>query len=295
MKKAFIILISIMLLFTGCSPVAKTDNKDKLSIVTTIFPLYDFARAVGGDQVNIKLLVDPGTEVHSFDPAPSDVAAIYDADIFFYIGGESDTWVDSILSDVNVNAISLIGFVEPLMEDEHEEEDEHIWTSPQNAVILLRKICDSIIEADNDNKSYYKNNCDAYANSITKADGEIRQVSDGARNKFILCADRFPFKYLTEYYGIQYEAAFGGCAISTDISIKTMNRLIETIKNKNIGTVYCTEMSNRNIANALRAEMGVNVIELHSAHNVTKADFENGVTYVDIMYRNKEALGGGMS
>ncbi len=295
MKRALVIFVVFVLLLTGCAPTVKKEDNGRLKIVTTIFPIYDFVRAVSGDLVDIKLLVDPGTEVHSFDPTPSDVAAIYNADLFFYIGGESDTWVESVLADTSVNKVRLIECVSPLTEDGHEEIDEHIWTSPENAILILEKIKDSIVLADGDNAEIYKNNFISYSQRIKEADNKLRKIVNESSNKFILFADRFPFKYFTDYYGIGYEAAFGGCAISTDISIKTMNRLIKVIEDKNISTVFCVEMSNRNIANALSSEMGVEVVELHSAHNVSKGDFENGITYADIMERNIKSLERGIN
>lgn len=295
MKRALIVIVVLVLLLTGCAPAAKNNNDGRLNIVTTIFPIYDFVRAVAGDTANIKLLVDPGTEVHSFDPTPSDVSAIYEADLFLYIGGESDTWVESILTDVSVKSVKLIDSVTPLTEDGHHETDEHIWTSPKNAVIMTEKICNELVEIDRENEGIYKSNCDSYTAKIRASDNELRETIDNSNNSFLLFADRFPFKYFTTYYNLDYEAAFGGCAISTDISIKTMNRLIETIKDKNINSVFCVELSNRNIADALSKEIGVNVIELHSAHNVTKADFESGITYIDIMERNKTSLERGLN
>lgn len=291
--KRVIVCVLCLLLLCGCTGKKSQNSNGKPTVVTTIFPLYDFARAVGGDCVNVKMLIKPGSEVHEYDPLPSDMAAIYDSDLFLYIGGESDSWVDSLLSDVNKNSMSFIG----LANDEHTHEhhghnhlDEHIWTSPKIAVLMVNEICDGLIGIDKKNTDIYVKNRDEYIKKINSASNEISNVIKVADNPFLLVADRFPFEYFAEEYGLDYKAAFGGCAVSTDISLKTMTELTETIESKNIKAVFCTELSNRNIADALNEQLGVKIIELHSAHNVTLDDFKNGITYADILYRNANAL-----
>lgn len=304
MKKVFIYFICLVLLLCGCDSNRKTETK-KINVVTTVFPIYDFVRAVGADAVDITLLIKPGSEVHSYDPTPSDIAAVYESDIFIYIGGESESWVNKILADVNVNPLALINCVDTLEEGEHDEEhhhnrshhhsaDEHIWTSPENAAIMTEKITEALISADGENTEFYEKNKNIYLKKIHLADEKIRQAVEQSEDKFILVADRFPFAYFADYYGISYEAAFGGCSASTDISLKTMSKLVKTVKAQNCKAAFYVEMSNKSIANALREETGIELIELHSAHNVTLEDFENGITYADIMLKNAQALERGM-
>lgn len=299
--KRIIICLLCMILLCGCAGVADTSDTEKLTVVTTIFPLYDFARAIGGENIEVKMLIRPGSEVHSYDPLPSDMRAVYDSDLFLYIGGESDTWVDTLLDDGDINSLVLIDTVEQNHHEHNHHEhghghaDEHIWTAPENAVLMIEKICEGIIKIDSKNAGVYRENRDAYIKEIEKASEQMSETVSKYEKPFIVVADRFPFAYLAEQYGIEYEAAFDGCAVSTDISLKTMSRLTETIKAKNIKAVFCTELSSRNIANALHEESGVEVIELHSAHNVTLEDFENGVTYADILYRNISAIERGLA
>lgn len=300
--KRLIICILCLTLLCGCSGTKPelTQNCEKITVVTTVFPLYDFARAIGGDLINLKMLIRPGTEVHSFEPLPSDMAAVYDSDLFLYIGGESDTWVDTLLDDSDIKSLALIDCVSLVCEAEHEHKhnhpdghthtDEHIWTSPKTAVSMLLNICQIISEVDPENAHTYTQNCNLYIDKINAASDNIESVVKSREEPFILVADRFPFEYFAEQYSIEYEAAFGGCAASTDISIKTMARLSDTIENKNIKSVFCTELSNQNIAKALKELYNVEIIELHSAHNVTLDDFSSGITYVDILYRNAKAL-----
>lgn len=295
MKKIFICLLCVVML-CGCCKISPQNHNEKLTIVTTIFPLYDFARQICGDKAEIKMLIKPGSEVHSYDPLPSDMASIYNSDLFLYIGGESDNWVENLLDDNDVNALALIDCIGHNAQHHHghDHADEHIWTSPENAVLMIEKIYEDIIKVDDKNEDYYKKNCDEYIKKINTASQKIESTVSEYKNPFILVADRFPFVYLTKHYGIDYEAAFDGCAVSTDISMKTMSRLTKTIKSNGVKTVFVTELSNQNIANALKEELGVEIVELHSAHNVSRDDFNGGISYVDIMYRNGKALERGL-
>ncbi len=295
--KRIIICFSCVILLCGCVYNTPNAHSKKTTVVTTIFPLYDFARAIGGDKIEIKMLIKPGSEVHSYDPLPSDMSEIYGSDLFLYIGGESDKWVDKLLGGTDINALSLINEVScgHTHSHGHNHADEHIWTSPQNAVSMLEKICESLSEIDTENSNVYRKNCDEYVEQINAADKQIFDIVSKCKNPFIVVADRYPFEYLTEHYGIDYEAAFDGCAVSTDISLKTMSQLTETIEERNIKTVFVTELSNQNIAKALNKQLGVEIVELHSAHNVSADDFSSGVTYVDIMYQNAKALERGIT
>ncbi len=267
---------------------------DKISVVTTIYPLYDFARAVGGDRVDIKMLIDPASEVHSFDPSPSDIAAIYDCDLFVYIGGESEAWVDRVLADVNVNPLKMMNEVTLVAEDTEHGFDEHIWTSPENAVTMVNALCDALCDVSAADADTFKDNCKKYTDGIRAVQSDIRAAVAQSEDKFILVADRFPFKYFTEEFGIEYKAAFGGCATSSDISLKVMGELTKTVREKGVKAAFYTEMSNRIVADALAEETGIELYELHSAHNVTADDFAAGVTYIDIMKRNLDSLWKGM-
>ncbi len=287
MKRLFPVLICLLLL-CGCAAPAKTD--EKVRVVTTIFPLYDFARAVGGENIELTLLVDPGTEIHSYDPAPRDMAAVCDADLFLYIGGESDTWVDALLSENDVRALKLIDTVLTLNEDGEDETDEHIWTSLCNAQLMVGAIAERLAETDPAKAEEYRRNAAEYAAEIGTVEDRMTEILRQTDAPFLLVADRFPLKYFTNDFGIPYEAAFGGCATGTDISLKTMTRLCKTVRERHLNCAFYTEMSSRNVAEALREETGVALFELQSAHNVTLEEFDRGVTYVDLMNANADNL-----
>lgn len=287
-----------LLVLAGCR-MPRTQSKEsdgKVKIVATIFPLYDFVRAVGGDEVDLTLLIDPGMEIHAFDPSPSNLRNIQSAQRFFCIGGESDEWVETLTGDFHVKTKRLMDCVPLLNEEGEEEADEHIWTSPANAKLMVAAICDELCDADSENAPMFRQNAQNYIEKITQVQKEIADILSAVENPFLLVADRFALRYFTAEYDLPHEAAFGGCAVSTDISVKTMIRLVGTVKEKQIPSVFTTEMSSREIALALQEETGVKLFELHSAHTVTRDDFKNGVTYVDIMKRNaatlKEAFGG---
>lgn len=306
MKKIIPILVCLVLL-CGCGAPRPADS-GKLRAVATIFPLYDFVRAVGGDRVDCRLLIDPGTEVHAFDPAPSDIRAVYSCDCFLYIGGESDEWANTLLGEADVNTLVMMDYVHTLDEDETDGEehghshgdgehgaDEHIWTSPTNAIQMVEAIADELCALDAENASFYRENCAAYTEKIAAVRAEIAETVAAADAPYLLVADRFPLKYFTEEFAIPYTAAFGGCATGTDISLKTMTRLVKTVEERGLQCAFYTEMSSRNIANALAEETGVCLYELNSAHNVTLDQFNSGVTYVDLMKQNARVLREGWS
>ncbi|MBQ0084594.1 MAG: zinc ABC transporter substrate-binding protein [Clostridiales bacterium] len=292
MKRIALCLLCILLL-CGCSAV-KTNENGKIKIVTTLFPEYDLARAVAKDNADITELLPAGQDIHSFEPTLTDIANIKNCDVFIYIGGESDEWVEKILANMksaDFAVIKMCDYVNLVTEDGEEDEyDEHIWTSPENLIKMLYATTDVLSEKYPDKAEEFGINRDEYEKKIRKADDAIKSAVALADKKFIAVGDRFPFKYFTEYYGLSYVAAFGGCEHDTDADILTVAKIINAVKENNLKAVYKIEMSSGAVANTVSEKTGVPVKELHSLHNVTKEDFQKGVTVVDIMYRNAEAL-----
>ncbi|MDR2157127.1 MAG: metal ABC transporter substrate-binding protein [Clostridiales Family XIII bacterium] len=318
----------VSLLFAACGSGsddkdARTEDKTdgKLNVVATIFPEYDFARAVGGDLAEITMLMDPGAGVHNFDPSPSDIMAIEHADVFLYIGGESDEWVDDILESTDTSGTEVVrlmdyvdGVEEELkegMEPEEEEEsaedeegeghdgeepeyDEHIWVSPKNAIALIGVIADVMGKKDSANADAYQTNAAAYKAELELIDAQFGEIVKSGARKKIVVADRFPFRYFVDQYGLDYAAAFIGCSDQTDAGPKTIAYLIDTVKKESIPYVYHVELSNRNVAGAICEQTGAGMLQLNSGENVTKEDFDAGVTYVDLMKRNAENLKKGL-
>ena len=329
MKKILVVSVALLIMalgITGCSPntaAKNSDNPEKISIVTTIFPVYDFARAIAGDQAELTLLVKPAAEVHSYDPSPADIIKIQEADVFIYIGGENDAWVSTILESMdtsNKSIIRLMDAVKPVAEETVEgmeveaepvaaestptesqaaepdaEYDEHIWTAPKNAILMVNEIAAALAQVDAQNAAIYANNAADYTAQIQTVDDEIAGIVAASPNKLLVFGDRFPFRYFVDEFGLEYKAAFPGCSTDTEASAGTLAYLMNTIQEKNIKYVYYLELSNQNIARAISEQTGAQLLLLHSAHNVTKDDFEAGVTYVSIMQQNAENLRKGLA
>ncbi len=311
MKKILTVVLIIIgiVLLTGCNNDEIVANK--LIIRTTSFPGYDFARAIAKDKANIKMLLKPGSEMHDFEPTPQDIKDIKNSDIFIYVGGESDEWIDDILDDVDTSKTKIIKLmdlvniveeeqVEGMEEESKEEEseeteyDEHIWTSPMNAVTIINKIKDEIIELDKDNKEVYEENANNYVDKLLVIDSQIREIVANSKRKELIFGDRFPLRYFVDEYNLSYYAAFPGCSEQTEASAKTLTFLINKVKEDHIPVVFHIELSSGKIANAISSETGAKVLEFKSAHNISQKDFESGITYIDIMNDNikvlKEAL-----
>ncbi len=301
MKKIMICLLSLFLL-TGCTTSTVTES-DKLSIVTTIFPQYDFVREIAGDNVEITMLLSPGEESHSYEPTPQDIKAIQNCDLFIYVGGENDVWVENILDSLDyipdtlklvdcvdtVNEESVEGMFER-SEEEEEEIDEHVWTSPTNAIKIVEEITELLIDKDSNNENTYKSNSENYINELEELDEAFKEVVDNGIRKTIVFGDRFPFRYLADAYNLEYYAAFPGCSSENEPSAATIAYLINKVKDEDIPVVFTIELSNQNIANAIAEATNAQVLTFYSCHNVTKNQFNEGVSYLDMMWENAESL-----
>ena len=292
----------------ACSSESGYSNSGKLKIISTVFPPYDLARQIAGGNAEISILLPPGSEIHNYEPSAKDMIAIRNCDIFLYIGGENEQWAEKLINSndtENVTAVKLIDYVPTLSEDEDEhdhdhdhdhehehehETDEHIWTSPKNAQLMLSAVYDAICKVDPSGKQTYTKNKDAYAKQLSDLDNAYRSAVDNAKNKTIVLADKFPFRYLAHEYGLEFSAAFAACSDESEPGVSTMIKLTKTIKENNIPAVYYLEFSSTKIADTLCDETGATKLMLHSCHNVSKQDIENNVSYVDLMKQNLENL-----
>ena len=312
----------------------KVEN-EKISVVATIFPQYDFVRQIAGENVELKMLLKPGEETHSYEPTPQDIIAIQNSDLFIYVGGENDAWVEDILESMPDNGrttLKLVDCVDTVEEEhvegmkeerghdhddhdnhdeddaEHEEDeadheehgqedthsvheiDEHVWTSPVNAVKIVEQIKEELCELDPENVSVYEENAEAYVEQLKELDQEFQDVVDHSKRKLMIFGDRFPFRYFAEAYGLDYYAAFSGCASDTEPSAATMAFLINKVQDENIKTVLKMELSNENIAKAIAEATNADVKEFYSCHNLTAEQFADGETYLSLMEKNVETL-----
>jgi zinc transport system substrate-binding protein len=312
MKKIFLILITLAVLFGtgGCKKNyrnAVTRNEDgKLNVTVTNFPPFDFVRQIAKDKVNLSMLLPPGAESHSFEPSPRDIITVQNSAIFIYTGGESDVWINKILGSMNTDNMKIIAMVDNVdaveeeivegMEEEEEDEgeeiayDEHVWTSPQNAILIVKAINTVLCEADPVNADFYRKNTTAYIEELAKLDAAFKNIVAGAKRKTIVFADRFPFRYFADAYGLSYFAAFPGCSTETEPSAATVAFLINKVRAEKIPVVFHLELSNERMANTITGETGAKKLLFHACHNISKKDFDAGLGYLDLMRGNVENL-----
>lgn len=303
---AFLLALLSVSMFFSCG---KNDDDDgKLSVICTMFAPYDFAREIAGDTANVTMLVPPGSDTHSYDPTPRDVIAINKCDVFIYGGGESDTWVEKLIASAenpDMKIIKLIDCTEELYYEEHKEGmtvgkhdhddddkeyDEHVWTSPRNAVIISEKIAKTLCELSPENAEIYNENFDLYKTELEKLDAEFKNIVSSGKRKEVIFGDRFPLLYFVKAYGLDYYAAFPGCAGETEPSGATVAFLINKVKDDGIPVVFYLELSEGKIASTICESTGAEKLRFNACHNVSKKDFENGVSYLSLMRENAEVL-----
>lgn len=306
----FIATTFLMSIFTGCTPkVNKEEGKDmtkedknKITVIATLFPQYDFAREIVGDKGEVVMLMDPGVESHTYEPTPADIIKINKSDLFIYTGEYMETWAKTILDSIDNADMKVLDVSKNIKldkdEDDHDhDEDEHshiydphIWTSPINAKVMVDNILESFCTIDPDNAEYYKENANNYKSELDKLDKEFRTIVENGVRKEIIFGDKFAMHYFAKEYGLDYEAAFDSCSEDAEPSVKKVAELTNEIKEENIPVVYYGELSSTKVAKAISDETGAKMLLLHSCHNVSKDDFKKGVTYISLMKQNVENL-----
>lgn len=352
----FIVTISMILGMAGCGKTTEKEDNYRLKIVTSLFPYYDMARAVIGDVkgIDLKMTVTPGQDSHSFEPTPSDVIQMENADMLIYNGGSLETWIDTLLDSLNNKnqiQMKMMDYVDVLNEEivegmdtrfeehdhdehshkednhnkekhkedshseenhkednhsedssndsefhnedsegEHEETDEHIWTSPVNEIIMTEKICETLSKALPEEKENFQKNAESYISQLKELDNEFRTIVENAKINEIIFADKFPLQYFAKEYGLKYYAAFPGCGSDMEPSAKTIAFLVDRIKEDNIKAVFYLELSSHIVADAIETDTGAKPLQFNSCHNITQKQFDSGVTYVDLMKENVNNL-----
>ena len=293
------------------------DDNTKLSIVTTIFPEYDWVRQILGENqanVDLTMLLDKGVDLHSYQPSADDMVKVSKCDLFIYVGGESDTWVDDALKSAQnknmkvINLLDVLGNsvkeeeqVEGMQAEEEEEEgeeegpeyDEHVWLSLKNAKTLCSSIADALCEIDSKNADVYKKNLNEYTKNLDALDKEYQQAVDSAKYDTLVFGDRFPFRYMVDDYSLKYYAAFVGCSAETEASFETIKFLANKVDELGVTTVLTIEDPKHKIAQTVvenTKEKNQKILALNSMQSVTSNDVKNGETYLNVMQSNLDVL-----
>ena len=327
MKKYISIILAVVLSICGLSACGQADSnqtteKDEkqIKVVTTIFPEYDWVREIAGDEsdhVDLTILLDNGVDLHSYQPTLEDIMKISDCDLFIYVGGESDAWVEDALKEaVNkdmkvINLLDVLGnsvkeeeVVEGMEAEEEESEekseeeeepeyDEHVWLSLKNAKVFCKAIADDLSEIDKDHAETYQKNEENYAAKLDELDQNYQKTVDEASQKTLLFGDRFPFRYMVDDYGLDYYAAFVGCSAETEASFETITFLAGKVDELGLKNVMTIEKSDQKIAKAIienTKDKNQKILRLDSMQSATSDDVKAGTTYLSIMEDNLEVL-----
>lgn len=310
MKRIFPALCALLLL-TACGPDLPPEDSERPQIVATVFPAYDFARSAAGELADVTLLLPPGAESHSYEPTPADILRVQRCDLFIYLGGESDAWVDTILSAMEPqgDVLRMIDCVDLLEEEtvegmqgghDHEEGhdhlgevlsmDEHVWTAPRNAAAVTRIIGQRLALLDRSNGEAYAAGAEAYALELEELDRDFAAFFDTLPDRTIVFGDRFPLLYFAEAYDLDYYAAFPGCGAQTEPSAATVAFLTRKVREEGLPAVWYIEFSNHLVADSIAEAAGVETAQFHTCHNVSRADLEAGATCLSLMRANLKAL-----
>ena len=319
LKKVILVIILIAIILVGIiagvvlgkkNKTSNTNNTEKIKVTASNFASYDFLRAIIGDNDNIELtfLLGPGKDAHSYDPTAQDLITIQNSDLFIYIGGEMEKWADRVLPTLDTNNTKIICVADDIKtideqeidgaepeEEEDEEEgafDEHIWTSPDNAITMVNTLEKSMEEIDSSNSSKYKQNAENYIAKIKNVDKQIQEIVDNKKRDRLVFGDKMPMQYFINYYKLQVSAAFSGCSTETEPSSKTIAYLVNKAKEEKTPVILYIELNNGKVANTIANEVGngCKAMQIQTLHNVSKTDFDNGETWVSLMERNLDVL-----
>ena len=293
--KKIISLITLTAIFLSLFSCKQIERSDGISVVTTCFPVYDFTRELLGEKGSVTLLLKPGQDSHSYDPSLKEIAKIKSCDLFISIGGADESWVSKLLSGSDMKKVDHLPLSHLFAENEHNHDghshnDEHYWTSPKNAILMVNEIAQTLISLFPEEKEYITANLNEYLSKLDALDTAFTEVGALAKGKTVIFGDRFPFTHLFCEYGIDYLSAYPGCSDMTEPSASTVVELINTVKENGIKTVFVTELSNGALADTICSETGAKRAVLHSCANITKNDKKNGETYISLMTKNAEAL-----
>lgn len=303
----YILLLFLALVLLSSCPGTESVDDGRIDIIASSFPAYDAARAIAGTAADLSMLLPAGTDSHSYEPSVDDAMRIAEADLFIYNGGESDSWIDSILDSLEgVNSFRLVDHVPTVLyeseqgivegEEDHGHEhdhamvDEHVWTSLENEMAIVDSLCMVISSIDPDNAETYRQRADDYISRIAGLRDEFRALADNSERRTIVVADRFPLLYFAREFGLDWFAAYPGCAAQSEPSARTVAAMIDYVNENSIPVILHMELANTMLSSAIAAETGARVLQFNSVHNVSRRDFERGVDYISLMEENLAVL-----
>lgn len=317
MKKniAFIVVLVMVFVLISALIIKLSDlnikrSGDKIEVVATLFPQYDFVKQVGGDKVNVTLLLPPGTESHTYEPTPQDMILINESNLFIYTGSEMEPWADNLISGIkkDINVLDLSKTVDLINveefeekhegeEHEHHEEEEseeghyhtydpHIWLNPQYAVKMVRSIEQELCRIDPENAEYYKTNAENYIKEIEELDSQFAETINNSSNNKLAFGGAFAYAYFVERYNLDFISAYDTCGESAEPSTVKVKEVIDYINKNNISAIFYKEYTTGNVAKTISEATGAEMLVFNTVHNVSKEELQNGATYVSIMKQN---------
>ena len=316
-RRLIIILLSYVILIlcvVGIIAIFSSDNEndeEKIQVTVTLFPEYDFVTKIGGDNVEVKLLLNSGVDVHSYEPSVKDMKNISDSDIFVYTCESTEPWAENIISSLenviiveaaqNIELINLDEFSEDynVLSDENHEHDEdsenyeydgHVWLDPQNAIVMIDNICESLCEYDPENSEYYIQNAEDYKNEIEDLDNEIEEKIKSLDNTVLVFGGEFAYSYFIKRYDLQYVSVYSSCGEEAEPSVSDVKEVIDYINQNNIKKIFYEELSEGTVAKMISEETNAESAVFYTLHNVSTEEFENGEDYVSYMRKNLEIL-----
>lgn len=315
MKKAGISLIILIIIVIGAICFFNQENKidkheEKIEIITSIYPIYDFTKQIAGDKANVTMLLPTGVEIHDYEPTPQDIIKIKNAGLFLYLGEKLEPWGTTITSGMdnqeNIKDISIgiqlienEEFEEEYMHEhseeheqheEHEKYDTHIWLDPTKSIEIVKNIKDELIKLDPENKEYYETNLEEYINKLKILDNNFQEVVKNAQKKEIAFGGPFSYAYFIKKYNIKFVTAYDSCGENGDPSVEKIFKVIQEIKKEKLPVVFFKELSSGNIVKTISEETGAESLEFNSLHTITQKQLNDGETYLSIMNKNLENL-----
>ncbi len=328
-RKGTIFLIVIMIFgiaLAGCTtdePAIPTDDPsgvetpdeegsedNRISVVATLFPQYDFARIIGGEYVEVRYLLPTGTEAHSYEPTPQDMVALLSADVFLYTGELMEPWTVNIVSNLEDEDVMIVDLSQDISlltleendhgdeDDEHDDEEElydpHYWTDPNMAIIMVNRITESLMGIDPENRDEYQENGDKLKADLEELDDDIREALAKTKSKTILSGGHFAFGYFARQYGLEHMSPYTGFSPNAEPAPQRITALINSINETGAMAIFHEELIDPKVAEVIVEETGVKMLLLHGAHNISKEELDSGKTYIEIMYDNLENLKEGL-